>query len=345
MALKDLIRKVHGPSTLSTSIDIHLMKDETLPDNREIGWHVSSFAGNCERAIVLYKLLRSKKNSSVSPQTRKIWDVGSALHHWYQNYYLGPMGILWGKWRCSRCHGVVWGFMPTQRHNCEPSRETWICKKLCNRNSIGKHDEDFVQSRGGCIHCSLWGRWEYKEVPVRYFDPDTMYLPIVGHSDGLIYLGGIWYIIEIKTRRDPMFQFTTKADVAHEAQGKVYGYLIRNGHVRGLPEGVKCPRPLKLMNMYVAKNISEEKEFVCDLDDNEGEDLLSKPKMIESAIVERSLPVRRESCDNLLAPTVKKCGIGTLCYGKKTISRVNKLRKIEGVFSMSIEQKKELFLM
>ncbi len=51
------------------------------------------------------------------------FDIGKAIHHLYQNYYLGPMGRLWGDWFCARCDAVVFrGTMPGTCPRCDVGR-------------------------------------------------------------------------------------------------------------------------------------------------------------------------------------------------------------------------------
>lgn len=58
------------------------------------------------------------------------FDYGTALHWWFQHKYLGPMGALWGEWRCVKCDHVEEGVMPVSCEKCDCERfdfvETWI---------------------------------------------------------------------------------------------------------------------------------------------------------------------------------------------------------------------------
>jgi hypothetical protein len=59
------------------------------------------------------------------------YDIGHAVHWWFQNKYLGPSGMLWGEWKCRRCSFVYVGLMPTVCSSCAADRsflfeESWI---------------------------------------------------------------------------------------------------------------------------------------------------------------------------------------------------------------------------
>ena len=50
------------------------------------------------------------------------FDVGKALHWWWQNKYLGPMQRLWGQWFCGRCEQSSTGLMPKACPSCAARR-------------------------------------------------------------------------------------------------------------------------------------------------------------------------------------------------------------------------------
>ncbi len=74
-------------------------------------------------------------------------DMGSAMHRWWQNHYLGPAQVLWGEWFCHGCQAVV---------------ETGLMPKTCPAG----HSRDAL---------------EYKELELV---DDTLHY--AGHPDGLL---------------------------------------------------------------------------------------------------------------------------------------------------------------
>jgi len=316
MALKDLIRDVHGPKTirLSPAIDKYLVHNETLPNDHDFGWHPSSFCDSCPRAQVISDVLGLELGEgSIAPKLRRIFDVGSACHRWYQEEYLGPMGILWGKWRCSRCHGTTWGFMPKNRHGCERSLEDTTCWKLCGGEE-GRLDQAKIAKRGGCIHCGVWGRWEFKEIPFRLEHPE-LEEPVLSHTDGLLWLAQTWITLEVKTINSFGFAALNDAKLQHVLQGQCYSELLMRKAVRGLPPDVEVPEPEKLLVFYIGKNTSDEREFLMDVDREVGSAVLEKPLIVERSMETRELPPRHEECEGKpLTKRAKKCKAKKYCF-------------------------------
>lgn len=324
MALKDLIKAVHGPSELIPSLDVHLRKLEAKPSNRADGWHPSAFCGSCARHEVLTQISpREFEPFTVDPKLRRIFDVGTQHHDWFQNEYLGPMGILWGRWQCSRCHDIRWGFMPEDRCGCAelgtskvPSCAKWCLDKEAS-DAKGQYvwNELAIEERGGCRHCATWGQWLFKEVPIRV-ERDDLEKPIVGHSDGLLKLEH-WTVFEMKSINDRGFGLLPEARDHHRNQAEIYGHLIQRGYVHGVPEGVKVPIPTHGMVFYANKNNSDLKEFPFKLDEERGRRLCSYPLIVEQAFRDEELPARHPDCKNIFADRAKKCEVQAECFGNK----------------------------
>jgi hypothetical protein len=294
MSLKDLIKKVHrvdlsvGPESLSDAIDIYLStrpEGSGLTDEeREEGWHPSQFCGMCARAWVYQQLLKVEEPEfKIDPRLQKIFDIGTDLHSRYQNDYLRAVP-LWGKWECRNCGDIYWGLRPMDEG--------------CSFMHGSKHE------------------WRYKEVPVRWHHPEFM--DIVGHSDGLIQLAGVWWVLEMKSINDRGFRARYAPKQEHEDQGVVYTELIRNGCIDGLPAGVDVPKPEGLLVLYIGKNTSEEKEFKIERNPEYAKESLSQPWKAEKAMKERVLPSRLDACKNVLSKRSKACGMSKYCFDEGT---------------------------
>lgn len=133
---------------------------EVRDGGRKPGWHVSSLAYLCPRGIAIRKIVEDflPKESGFEPKQLVRFDVGTGVHWWWQNCYLGPMQKLVGRWACvGVCDTVVEGKMPKERHDC------------------------------GVKYARGPGRvfWEYLEPTMSYQEPGWLF-PIVGHCDGEI---------------------------------------------------------------------------------------------------------------------------------------------------------------
>jgi len=288
MSLKDLIREVHGTASASSAISQHIREREAKTPAREEGWHPSQFAGLCPRFAVLEKLLVTpKKGPKFDASTHRIFDVGHALHRWYQEEYFGKMGILWGKWECRFCGTHSFGFLPDYCFGCKV-----------------KHSFFF-----------------YKEVPIRA-RLEGCELPLVGHADGLIKLENRWLVLEIKTMNSYIHGALDEPFEGHHIQGQLYSETIRQGMVSGVPKNIQIPYPSGILFLYICKNDSREKEFVKESDELLAKRELQKPYIIESSIKQRVLPARKQECFSLLKEPAKKCSLCSYCFGQKTFGEL-----------------------
>jgi len=291
MALADLLKKVHGPDKLSPSLDLFIHRRDA--DYREPGWHPSSFCGVCVRRLVLERLLGNAiKSKKTDPKKQRIFDVGKALHRWYQEEYFGKMGILWGMWKCSVCGYVSWGFQP--KESCDCVKRISQMSKFPPMKMV----------------------WEYKEVPVRGNLPGFEER-VVGHGDGLVFLKNKWYLLELKTINSWGFGKLQGPMHSHFLQSQIYGELITQGMVP-VPVGITIPRPSGIIVFYIDKNTSSEKEYLVELDSKIGIQELSRPLRVEQAMASRLFPEREEACVNALKNPAKSCPVGSYCFGSKT---------------------------
>jgi len=325
MGIKNLLRRTKKHVCLSDEIDKFLIKSESLPNNRDKNFHVSEFAGYCVRELVINKLIPTKPRKN-SPDLIRTFNFGTALHDWYQNKYLGPMGILWGKWECSRCGFIHWGFMPKDRHECDSALKQNSCIHCLEKGRI--------ELRGGCIHCGLWGQWIYREIPVvKRFDEYN--ISFVGHCDGLIKLYNQWFVVELKSMRDPIFLQLDGARYNHSCQGKTYGYLIRSGCVEGLPCDIAIPKPSKVIVFYIGKNCSKEKEYSLNLDDFESEFFTNVPLIFYLSLQRKILPPKWEECTKRSDSIPQKCKKASHCFADRSWDHMvdigNKRRKKWGM--------------
>ena len=96
-------------------------------DDREGGvpgyQRASSFNKVCGRRTALAALHPHVAVAKRITAGRRInFDVGKALHYWWQNKYLGPMQRLWGQWFCMSCKHVHTGLMPRNCPGCGETR-------------------------------------------------------------------------------------------------------------------------------------------------------------------------------------------------------------------------------
>ena len=320
MSLSLLSRRIVSIPSLSNEIDEFIQERESKPSKRETGWHVSEIAGYCPREYVIGKLTLKEKRTDkpVYPRVARMWDHGTAVHELHQEDYFGPMGILWGRWKCSRCDDLKWGLMPDEPHE-ECRDRIPLCQILC------QGQEDKRKARGGCSHCGIWGKWEYGEVPVLY-EKDGVRL--IGSADGIIKIGNAWGLLELKTSNKSKFESIVEnesAEEEHEAQGQTYANIINSdiGIIRGY-SGNRDFSISEVVVFYINKDSSETKEFHIPVSKN-GMMWANVPEITERAFRNRVLPERLDQCETKKSPRVKKCKKRAPCFSGKSWEELKRI--------------------
>lgn len=106
-------------------------------EERAKGLHPSQIYGMCYRAKMYDENFMDVMKDdpaikgmtfeeSITATLQAKFDIGHAIHHWYQNHYLGQMGILKGGWRCPQCESVVEGFRPANVCSCGCGRWRFV---------------------------------------------------------------------------------------------------------------------------------------------------------------------------------------------------------------------------
>ena len=264
------------------------MKRAADPDYRP-GYRGSGVGKMCEREEVFKKLL-PRAWAPVSPELRDIFEVGHAIHHRWQNYKLGPAGILEGWWVCRTCGFKIEGFMPSDIcPSCESLRRCGSCRARMQ-------DGIYVQNHY-CKKCKSES-WEYEEYALEHRE-----LGIVGHCDGVVLVEGTRYIWEFKTinengflNRIPLYPLKE-----HVAQVQVYMWL------KGLKHAIIH---------YLNKNTSKQKEFHIEYNDLVRKDVVRKIKLITRHQEGNTLP-DNGVCTTRYGTRAKRCPWVRECFNLK----------------------------
>ena len=128
------------------------------------GWHASSIPYLCPRELALRSLFPKPATADDwDPRSLMRVDVGSAVHGWWQNKYLGPANILFGN---------------------------WVCRGKCQQ----RWQECLMPSRK-CKDCG--GTIDFTEIQMR--DEAT---GICGSTDGILMLDGDRWGFDLKTSHE-----------------------------------------------------------------------------------------------------------------------------------------------
>lgn len=183
-------------------------------------FHPSSMYYMCPRLEVLKRVIPPELMGPVKHDvvTRAKFDIGHAVHAWYQNVYLGPMGILKGRWFCRAC-GFVHG----------SSSEPVFMPKTC-----GKTLEDGSLCDGSAF--------EYIECAVISEEWN-----IVGKTDGIITVDGTDYVVDIKTIDPDLFKKLSSPWPSNTFQIQIYMWLfgIKKGILLYVDKSSNGPSPVR----------------------------------------------------------------------------------------------------
>lgn len=160
-------------------------------------WRASGLPYVCPREEVLAGLTGTVRYDEVTPDEQMTYGVGSGWHFVMQNEFLGPHGILFGKWDCWGCHKIY-------GEDMRPARRPKVCERCGGDRFL--YEEIFLKND------------EYK---------------ISGHPDGIIELDRRKRVLELKSINENGFK--NRVDMApdpnHVIQINLYLWLtgLRDG--------------------------------------------------------------------------------------------------------------------
>lgn len=176
-AIDEISRVRSDNEWLSIVLQEALHSERTVPALKHDDWlSVSKIAYLCPRQQVIASRLGVELVDEWSAQARWRADRGTAIHHVFQEMWLGPLKLLLGGWRCPKC---------TKVYGADENGEVWpstaiVCPDLCE--ACGQ-------------------KWRRQE-PFHFVEPysiDTQ-LKVRGRIDGLLRLPGYYpEVIDLKT--------------------------------------------------------------------------------------------------------------------------------------------------
>lgn len=119
LSLKDLLLKY------ATQVEESRLTEDYI--------HASDLYGLCSRKAVLVKEPDVDLAPRViAPALRITFDIGRAVESLLRLKYLGPMGVLYGDWRCVVCQALATGKMPKQCAGCGRKRFDYVERTVRN---------------------------------------------------------------------------------------------------------------------------------------------------------------------------------------------------------------------
>jgi len=166
--------------------------------DREGAFHVSEMYYLCPRQWILQHYFPENKKEPHSADTLRLFKTGHIQHSAVQDEWLGPAGVLKGKWICKQCEHLHEGFMPKACDGCDAPQNELSFK------------EPGVGHKG---------------------------LNVKGHCDGVVVPGRFEgnmdeWALEAKTMKPDKFALLVAPLPAHLHQINVYMHLL--GMTRGI---------------------------------------------------------------------------------------------------------------
>ena len=208
-----------NPAALAQN-DLNLKKRFNIKKYTHI--RLSELATFCPREYALgYKYGKARESYTEYPLMQQ-FEIGSALHFWYQNFSKVFKDVLYGYWKC------------------------WACGKLRGKDTPFFGTRAEVKNKP-CEHCGASGDATfYHEY---YFRIDEPYR-VVGKLDGFILKENKIHVIDLKT------YFTKDNFPKLQDKAQLIGYMLFSGYIS---KEYKIPYPVNLeigYLYYISKKFS-----------------------------------------------------------------------------------------
>ena len=261
----------------------------------------------CPREFVL-NYWSPQPNRSFDFKAQFMMSVGTHLHSYLQDRVLGPMGILFGKWKHTGTSGIVKdGFHPDMMGDMNRAASGYPCEWTYVEPTVWS-DKYRISGHVDGIVCTNRLNFVQKNAKLFKTDPEQACKRLHDLEVGELAL------LEIKTTGSYVLKNTKSADdIAdyYKTQASVYQKLT------------DIPRTLF---WFIERDTVQSKTFLYKYEPARWKDATMKAQIIWEAIRDRTLPESRMSCRMPNDPRAKKCVHAEQCWtrisGAKTFSEV-----------------------
>lgn len=282
MGLGDILQEAVGSGTLLRAIESGFKQDRPKPPlNSDSYLRASAIPGLCAREEVICANDDVMRRDSVDPGLNLTFLHGTALHWAVQNKLLGPLGSLYGTWRCDKC-GHLHGDSATA---ASPADFSWAVPmpKKCAVPDCGGHELTYVEPA--------------------FVDHD---LRLTGHTDGLLVLPGLpgMGILEVKSIGERGFREVQNVpQIGHMVQAHIY--MMFTGF-----------RWAKILYWHKGGNgLPSLKEHHVERDEETIRRIQDVVRSVWAGIALKSLPQR--ICANSVCPRAKLCSVAEKCFANE----------------------------
>ena len=290
--------------SVGDSLDAYLrVRPEDSHHKDDSFWHCSSVSHDlCPRYETILRTVDPKFRpvGNVGPDSLRIFDIGSAVHHWWQNKYFGPMRVLFGRWSCVGCGRDYPGFWLPTHPTCSCQTPVEYVELTLSMPLVGK--------------------------------------PVSGHCDGIWVdeKTGRWFLLELKTINPFGFSKLSVPDPNYVDQIILYLHALRR-YTNLICNGVGDLEPFydELRNIdtgrlvYIDKSSGKCKEFLIPYSEERAVTLLSRLAETNAALAAgaagnflTTLPGRHGHCTDVAATKSKGCFFRQACWQCSTLKEV-----------------------
>lgn len=162
-------------------------------DDRDPGLHASALGGVCARRNLLINIFGAVDRPHTSGNYFT-FDVGHALHGWWQERYLGPKQELYGDWVCLACPCPECGPLIASLGDISREEKKKIYRECGKCRKTGRKVTRGLMP----MECGCGVPWQ---LAVRYLElkVENEELDYVGHTDGVLVHKPKRRIFEFKT--------------------------------------------------------------------------------------------------------------------------------------------------
>lgn len=234
MSLKDMVMRVKDPrvalEVIEQQMEAALLAGADDRQRPVFTFSPSGLHGLCPRYAyyALSGVVYSNPPAKTQPNTKlqRIFDMGSFIHASLQGWMAGS-GKLIGNWRCTHCGGLFgdldgvwseWRKLRDLQYNAavyQPNRMQELSDTLLDM--MGPYPD----KEKSCTNCGLRGHG-YQYVEPILFDKDRR---VYAKTDGILQLGKLAYVLEIKSINTHEFKKLTGPKPEHVTQALSYAWM------------------------------------------------------------------------------------------------------------------------
>jgi len=310
MSLSALLRKARkgAPETPATEPSFESLVDRgfafvaesTRRDDeagvRERHWPSEVKADWCAREASLVRAFELQGRFEPDGRILRKMERGTTMHHYYQNWVLGPTGALHGAWL-------------DLLSPVEPVLDERGRVKATHEVRVGTMPSTEVLSEVTRIQ-----RWQYIEIRIQ-----NPLIDLSGRCDGIVFVDGAFWYLEIKTIDSIQFSRLNEPVLDHVVQAGLYLMgTLESPLDKMYPKEKIAGTILMYVDANYTSRTDNEKIYFVTRDSEQFREVVQpiyeRLVMYQESLEARMLPEPLPECVGLACPRAKKCAVAPTCF-------------------------------